>query len=92
MAAALPSIAPWKRPGLEPHFIQGRRYTDAATRDIVEQVLAYDTNELIANRIEELGGRAAPLNFRTTNVLFGEQADACRRRTASRSTWAMSAM
>jgi acetylglutamate kinase len=59
--------------GLEPRFIQGRRYTDSTTRDIVERVLAYETNEHIATRIEELCGRAAPLNFRTTNVLFGER-------------------
>ena len=31
--------------GLEPRFIQGRRYTDDATLDIVERVLAYETNE-----------------------------------------------
>ena len=59
--------------GLAPRFIQGRRYTDNATRDIVEQVLAYETNEHIAERIEAFGGRAAPLNFRTTNVLWGER-------------------
>jgi len=59
--------------GLTPRFIQGRRYTDDATRDVVERVLAYETNEHISQRIEELGGRAAPLNFRTTNVLFGER-------------------
>jgi acetylglutamate kinase len=59
--------------GLEPRFIQGRRYTDEATRDIVEQVLAYETNEHIATRVEELGGRSAPLNFRRINVLFGER-------------------
>ncbi len=35
--------------------------------------LAYETNEHIAKRIEEFGGRAMPLNFRTTNVLFGER-------------------
>jgi acetylglutamate kinase len=62
-----------EKEGLEPRFIQGRRYTDAAARDIVERILAYETNEHIANRIEELGGRSAPLNFRTTNVLFGER-------------------
>jgi len=62
-----------EKAGLLPRFIQGRRYTDAATRDIVERVLAYETNEHIAARIEELCGRAAPLNFRTTNVLFGER-------------------
>jgi acetylglutamate kinase len=59
--------------GLQPRFIQGRRYTDDATRDIVEQVLAYETNETIAARIEEFNGRAMPLNFRSTNVLFGER-------------------
>lgn len=59
--------------GLVPRFIQGRRYTDAATCDIVERVLAYETNEQLATRIEELGGRSAPLNFRTTNVLWGER-------------------
>ncbi|MEX2114536.1 MAG: acetylglutamate kinase [Pirellulales bacterium] len=59
--------------GLTPRFIQGRRYTDQATLDIVEHVLAYETNEHIAARIEEFGGRAAPLNFRTTNVLWGEK-------------------
>ncbi len=59
--------------GLTPRFIQGRRYTDQATLDIVERVLAYETNEHIADRIEEFGGRAAPLNFRTTNVLWGEK-------------------
>lgn len=59
--------------GLVPRFIQGRRYTDDATLAIVERVLAYETNEHIFERIEELGGRAAPLNFRTTNVLFGQR-------------------
>lgn len=59
--------------GLVPRFIQGRRYTDEATLKIVEEVLAFETNELIAARIEEFGGRAMPLNFRTTNVLFGEK-------------------
>jgi acetylglutamate kinase len=59
--------------GLKPHFIKGRRFTDDATLKIVEEVLAYETNESIARRIEEYGGRAMPLNFRTTNVLFGEK-------------------
>ena len=39
--------------GLTPRFIQGRRYTDDATLAIVEQVLAYETCESIAKRIEE---------------------------------------
>jgi acetylglutamate kinase len=59
--------------GITPHFIKGRRYTDDATLAIVEEVLAYETNEGLARQFEELGGRAMNLNFRTTNVLFGER-------------------
>ena len=59
--------------GLTPKKIKGRRYTDEATLQIVEEVLAYETNERIARQIEELGGRAMNLNFRTSNVLFGER-------------------
>jgi acetylglutamate kinase len=59
--------------GLQPKFVQGRRYTDAATLDIVEKVLAGEVNEYLAHRIEELGGQAKPLNFHTKNVLFGER-------------------
>lgn len=61
---------------IEPRFIQGRRYTDDATLAIVERVLAGEINETIAARIEELGGRAMPLNFvgeKNNNVLFGEK-------------------
>ena len=59
--------------GIEPRFVQGRRYTDEATLKIVEEVLAYQTNERLAAEIEALGGRAMNLNFRTTNVLTGEK-------------------
>jgi acetylglutamate kinase len=62
-----------KEAGLQPKFVQGRRYTDEATLDIVERVLAYDINEDLARRINELGGRAQALNFKTTNVLRGER-------------------
>ena len=59
--------------GIEPKFIQGRRFTDDATLAIVEQVLAYETNEWLAQEFEKIDGRAMNLNFRTTNVLFGER-------------------
>jgi acetylglutamate kinase len=59
--------------GLQPRFVQGRRYTDAATLKIVERVLCGEINPQIARRINELGGRAQPLSFRTTNVLRGER-------------------
>jgi acetylglutamate kinase len=59
--------------GIEPRWVQGRRYTDDATLAIVERVLATEVNHDLAARIEEYGGRAMPLNFSTTNVLFGER-------------------
>jgi acetylglutamate kinase len=59
--------------GIVPRWVQGRRYTDDATLGIVERVLATEINHDLAARIEEYGGRAMPLNFGTTNVLFGER-------------------
>jgi acetylglutamate kinase len=59
--------------GLQPRFVQGRRYTDSATLEIVERVLAYEINESLASQIDTLGGCAKPLNFRTKNLLFGER-------------------
>jgi acetylglutamate kinase len=62
--------------GIEPRFINGRRYTDEATLDIVERVLAGEINQSIASRIEEFGGRAMPLSSvgqKNNNVLFGER-------------------
>lgn len=59
--------------GIAPRFVHGRRVTDDATLAIVEEVLAYQTNQWLAGRIEEFGGRAMNLNFRTTNVLFGKR-------------------
>lgn len=62
--------------GIEPNFVQGRRYTDDATLAIVEKVLAGRINESIAEQIEAFGGRAMPLNFvgeSDNNVLFGER-------------------
>jgi acetylglutamate kinase len=59
--------------GIQPRFVQGRRYTDQATLDIVERVLATEVNHDLVARIEEYGGRAMSLNFLSTNVLFGEK-------------------
>ncbi len=58
---------------IEPVWIKGRRVTDAATLEIVENTLGYELNEQLTSEIERLGGRAMNLNFRTTNVLFGEK-------------------
>jgi acetylglutamate kinase len=59
--------------GIEPRFVHGRRYTDDRSLEIVEDVLVNRINRGLAQRIEELGGRAMDLNFSTTNVLFGHR-------------------
>lgn len=64
-----------KEANLDPQFVSGRRVTDDATLAIVDRVLAGELNESLAAQIEELGGRAMPLNFTgesNNNVLFGE--------------------
>jgi acetylglutamate kinase len=61
---------------LQPRFVQGRRYTDEATLEIVKRVLAGDINRSIAEQIEELGGRAMTLSVAgptNNNVLMGER-------------------
>ena len=58
--------------GIEARFVQGRRYTDAATLAIVEQSLATETNQFIADEYEKIGGRAMTLNFESSPVLEGE--------------------
>ena len=59
--------------GLQPRFVQGRRYTDAPTLGVVERVLAGTINQSVVQQILDLGGQAASLSFRTANVLEGEQ-------------------
>ncbi|MCL4169614.1 UNVERIFIED_CONTAM: hypothetical protein GTU68_048407 [Idotea baltica] len=58
---------------IEPKFIQGRRWTNPATLQVVERVLAGELNVFLTEEIERLGGRAMNLSFNTTNVLFGEK-------------------
>ncbi len=61
------------RSGLQPRKIQGRRYTDAATLDIVVSVLLHEINEGIVRHIRRLGGRAVGLHSGSLQSLFGER-------------------
>jgi len=49
-----------QKAGLEPHFIQGHRVTDAETLQVVVRVLSEDVNAGICRRVEKFGGRAYP--------------------------------
>ncbi len=50
-----------KRVGKEPKFINGLRYTDDETIEIVQMVLAGKTNKDLVNKIERIGGKAVGL-------------------------------
>lgn len=65
--------AAMKEAGIQPRFVEGRRYTDAKTLEIVEQVLAVETNHFLADEFEKIGGRAMTLNFESTPVLTGRK-------------------
>lgn len=59
--------------GLEPHFVQGRRYTDEATLEIVARVLAEEVNTDIVRHIGKFGGRASGLHHKSTQCLWGRR-------------------
>ncbi len=59
--------------GLQPRFIQGRRYTCEKTLEIVERVLTQEICAHLVRRIGSHGGKARPLHTGTTPVLFGEK-------------------
>lgn len=59
--------------GIEPRFVQGRRYTDDATLEIATRVLTEEICESLVDQIRTLGGRATGLHLGSVNVLLGEQ-------------------
>lgn len=65
--------AAMKSAGLEPKWVQGRRYTDEQTLDIVSRVLAGEIATDLVHQINELGGRAVGLSYLTRNVLTGKR-------------------
>lgn len=59
--------------GLEPHFVQGLRYTDDRTLAIVEQVLCGQLNPRIVATLESLGAEAIGLHSLSSCALFAER-------------------
>src|SRR5947199_8157939 len=59
--------------GLQPRKIQGRRYTDRATLDIVVRTLLHEVNAGLVRQVRQLGGRAVGLHSGTQQSLFGER-------------------
>ena len=59
--------------GLTPRKVLGRRYTDAATLEIVVRVLIDEINHDIVQQIHQAGGRAVGLHRPPLAPLFGER-------------------
>jgi acetylglutamate kinase len=59
--------------GILPQKVQGRRYTDDATLDIVVRVLRDEINAEIVRQIRALGGRAVGLHTGPLQALTGER-------------------
>lgn len=64
--------AAMKAAGLEPKFIQGRRYTDAAALQVAEDVLVNQVNAGIVAGILANNGQAMGLHSLSSCVLFAE--------------------
>lgn len=63
-----------KESGLEPQFVQGRRYTDAESLKIVVKMLGDVVNSQVVQKIQKYGGTAQPLSIvRDSNVLYGKK-------------------
>lgn len=62
-----------EKAGLKAKFVQGRRYTDDATLEIVARVLAEEINSDLERHINKFGGRASGLHHKTHQCLFGRR-------------------
>lgn len=59
--------------GIVPKWVQGRRYTDDATLEIVAKVLAGEICQSLVDEIIRQGGDAIGLNYLTVNCLKGRR-------------------
>jgi len=63
-----------EKAGLQPQWVQGRRYTDERTLAIAEHVLCNQINKFIVNFISGQGCEAMGLHSLSSVVLFAEKA------------------
>ncbi|WP_417848496.1 acetylglutamate kinase [Thalassoglobus sp.] len=59
--------------GIEPRFVQGRRYTDEKTLEIAKKILADEICESLVDQIKTLGGKSVGLHVNSQNVLTGQR-------------------
>ncbi len=61
-----------KEAGIEPVWVNGRRYTDERTLKIVEHTIITEINKPICDTINDLGGEAMALHSMSSCVLFAK--------------------
>lgn len=64
-----------KRVGKQSHFVDGLRYTDAETMDIVQQVLCGKVNKELVATLNRLGGKAVGLCGMDGGMLLAKKLD-----------------
>ncbi|MDO8588035.1 MAG: acetylglutamate kinase [Armatimonadota bacterium] len=64
-----------KKIGKEPKFVNGLRFTDLETMEIVEMVLSGKTNKSLVSLINQQGGRAVGLSGKDANLIVAEKAE-----------------
>ncbi len=64
-----------KRVGIESKFINGLRYTDAETAEIVRMVLSGKINKSLVDRIQTYGGKAIGISGQDGHMLGCEKVD-----------------
>lgn len=62
-----------EKAGIEPRWVNGRRYTDESTLDIAARVLCGEICKGLVDEINRQGGRAIGLSYLTANCLIGEK-------------------
>lgn len=61
------------RLGLTPRFVNGQRYTDEATMDVVEMVLTGKTNPEIVTAINQHGGKATGISGKDSGLIIARK-------------------
>lgn len=58
--------------GIEPRFVEGRRYTDSQTLKIASKTLVEEISTGIVNALRSRGAKATGLHYQSENVLIAE--------------------
>ncbi len=65
--------AAMQQAGIEPKFVQGRRYTDDQTIELVSKVLAGEICGELVHKLQQQAGHAMGLSYLSQNCLIGEK-------------------